>query len=95
MRGRRDDKSVCIVPSVETRARVDSRQRFDDHVVRQHTTCGNPGNPAPRTTTMPFNRLLLTGAAGGLGRLLRPRLKRLCADIACLRRGGSWRCRSR
>jgi uronate dehydrogenase len=29
--------------------------------------------PAPR-----FDRLLLTGAAGGLGRMLRPRLKRLC-----------------
>jgi uronate dehydrogenase len=37
----------------------------------------------------PFKRLLLTGAAGGLGRELRPRLKRLCevlrlSDIADL-----------
>ena len=29
----------------------------------------------------PFNRLLLTGAAGALGRQLRPRLKRLCATL--------------
>ena len=29
----------------------------------------------------PFNRLLLTGAAGGLGRQLRPRLKRLCHTL--------------
>jgi uronate dehydrogenase len=37
----------------------------------------------------PFERLLLTGAAGGLGRVLRPRLKRLCrvlrvSDIAAM-----------
>ena len=30
---------------------------------------------------MPFNRLLLTGAAGGLGRVLRPRLRRLCTTL--------------
>jgi len=40
--------------------------------------------PAP-----PFERLLLTGAAGGLGRVLRPRLRRLCrvlrvSDIAAM-----------
>jgi uronate dehydrogenase len=40
--------------------------------------------PAPA-----FERLLLTGAAGGLGRVLRPRLKRLCrvlraSDIAAM-----------
>lgn len=29
----------------------------------------------------PFDRLLLTGAAGGLGRQLRPRLKRLCSTL--------------
>ena len=29
----------------------------------------------------PFGRLLLTGAAGGLGRVLRPRLARLCATL--------------
>ena len=28
-----------------------------------------------------FRRLLLTGAAGGLGRVLRPRLKRLCTTL--------------
>ncbi len=33
------------------------------------------------STTMSFNRLLLTGAAGGLGRVLRPRLKRLCSTL--------------
>jgi len=30
---------------------------------------------------MPFNRLLLTGAAGALGRVLRPRLRRLCTTL--------------
>jgi uronate dehydrogenase len=30
---------------------------------------------------MAFDRLLLTGAAGGLGRVLRPRLKALCATL--------------
>ncbi|MEP7058357.1 MAG: NAD(P)-dependent oxidoreductase, partial [Caldimonas sp.] len=46
------------------------------------------------TPTPPFRRLLLTGAAGALGRELRPRLKRLCAtlrlsDIADLGRAGA------
>jgi uronate dehydrogenase len=41
------------------------------------------------TTTLRFGRLLLTGAAGGLGRVLRPRLKACCdrlrvSDIAPL-----------
>jgi uronate dehydrogenase len=31
--------------------------------------------------TAPFHRLLLTGAAGGLGRQLRPRLQRLCTTL--------------
>jgi uronate dehydrogenase len=35
-----------------------------------------PPDPAPR-----FDRLLLTGAAGALGRVLRPRLKPLCATL--------------
>jgi uronate dehydrogenase len=48
-----------------------------------------PATLLSRPTTMPFNRLLLTGAAGGLGRVLRPRLKRLCttlrvSDVAAL-----------
>ena len=45
-------------------------------------------NPPTRThmSTAPappvaFERLLLTGAAGGLGRVLRPRLKRHCATL--------------
>jgi uronate dehydrogenase len=43
----------------------------------------------PVLTSPPFERLLLTGAAGGLGRVLRPRLKRLCrvlraSDIAAM-----------
>ena len=53
----------------------------------------------------PFERLLLTGAAGGLGRVLRPRLKRLCrvlrvCDIAAMaprrpaRKSSSRRCRT-
>ena len=37
--------------------------------------------PASTFTPPPFRRLLLTGAAGGLGRVLRPRLKRLCLDL--------------
>ncbi|MCE9659916.1 MAG: NAD(P)-dependent oxidoreductase [Burkholderiales bacterium] len=46
----------------------------------------NPAAPA-------FDRLLLTGAAGGLGRVLRPRLKRLCrvlraSDIAAMEPAG-------
>jgi uronate dehydrogenase len=45
------------------------------------------------TTGVRFHRLLLTGAAGGLGRVLRPRLKRLCdvlrsSDIAELEPAG-------
>ena len=32
-------------------------------------------------TPITFQRLLLTGAAGGLGRVLRPRLKRYCASL--------------
>ena len=32
------------------------------------------------TTTLRFSRLLLTGAAGGLGQELRPRL-RACCDV--------------
>jgi len=34
-----------------------------------------------RTTTLHWNRLLLTGAAGGLGRVLRPRLKACCTTL--------------
>jgi len=33
------------------------------------------------TTTLRFRRLLLTGAAGGLGRVLRPRLKACCDTL--------------
>ena len=33
---------------------------------------------SPPGSAPPFGRLLLTGAAGALGRQLRPRLKRLC-----------------
>ena len=44
---------------------------------------------APASAPPTFDRLLLTGAAGGLGRVLRPRLKRLCrvlraSDIAAM-----------
>jgi uronate dehydrogenase len=46
-----------------------------------------PTSATPAASAPPFERLLLTGAAGGLGRVLRPRLKRLCrvlrlSDIA-------------
>jgi len=37
----------------------------------------SPPNPASIT----FGRLLLTGAAGGLGRVLRPRLKARCTTL--------------
>nr|HET7859528.1 NAD(P)-dependent oxidoreductase [Caldimonas sp.] len=40
------------------------------------TAAASPPLPAP-----PFQRLLLTGAAGGLGRVLRPRLARRCATL--------------
>lgn len=47
-----------------------------------------PASPST-ATHLPFERLLLTGAAGTLGRILRPRLKALCrtlrvSDIAAL-----------
>ncbi len=49
--------------------------------------------PAPTSAAPAFDRLLLTGAAGGLGRVLRPRLKRLCrvlraSDIAAMEPAG-------
>jgi uronate dehydrogenase len=50
--------------------------------------------PSPADSAAPtFARLLLTGAAGGLGRVLRPRLKRLCrvlraSDIATMEPAG-------
>jgi uronate dehydrogenase len=52
---------------------------------------------APSTTSVApprFERLLLTGAAGGLGRVLRPRLKRLCrvlrvSDVAAMDAAGA------
>ncbi|CAN5392780.1 NAD(P)-dependent oxidoreductase [soil metagenome] len=37
--------------------------------------------PVPGASSTPFGRLLLTGAAGGLGKELRPRLKKLCATL--------------
>ena len=52
------------------------------------STSAAPAAPAAR-----FDRLLLTGAAGGLGKVLRPRLKRLCrvlrvSDIAAMDTAG-------
>lgn len=49
----------------------------DDPVVRQLTTSDKPV-PTPAIV---FDRLLLTGAAGGLGRVLRPRLKPHCRTL--------------
>src|SRR5215218_7105286 len=51
----------------------------------------NPSSSEPAAPT--FERLLLTGAAGGLGQVLRPRLKRLCrvlrsSDIAAMAPAG-------
>jgi uronate dehydrogenase len=55
-------------------------------------------SPGPRAdaaepSSLVFERLLLTGAAGGLGKVLRPRLKRLCrilrvSDIAAMEPAG-------
>ena len=49
--------------------------------------------PAAPVAATPFGRLLLTGGAGGLGKVLRPRLKRLCrvlrvSDIAAMDAAG-------
>ena len=49
--------------------------------------------PQTMATGLRFPRLLLTGAAGTLGRMLRPRLKALCevlrvSDIAALAPAG-------
>ena len=48
-----------------------------------------PMTDTAATTTLRFSRLLLTGAAGGLGRVLRSRLKACCdvlrvSDLAAL-----------
>ena len=43
----------------------------------------------------PFDRLLLTGAAGGLGRVLRPRLRALARVLRVERRRRDGRCRRR
>lgn len=56
-------------------------------------TAPSSTSAAPATTAERFERLLLTGAAGGLGRVLRPRLKRLCrvlrvSDIAAMDAAG-------
>jgi uronate dehydrogenase len=52
-----------------------------DNIQLAATPATLPGHPFRAPTTMPFNRLLLTGAAGGLGHVLRPRLKRLCTTL--------------
>jgi uronate dehydrogenase len=51
-------------------------------------------SPTSAASGVHFDRLLLTGAAGGLGRVLRPRLKRLCrvlrvSDIAAMDAAGA------
>ena len=52
-------------------------------------TAASSTSAAPAALAARFGRLLLTGAAGGLGKVLRPRLKRLCrvlrvSDIAAM-----------
>ena len=54
------------------------RQLYDN---RQVTATGPPPVTTASTTTLRFRRLLLTGAAGGLGRVLRPRLKACCDTL--------------
>jgi uronate dehydrogenase len=55
-----------------------SARRFDEHrvVTTASTSSGQGASSPPR-----FERLLLTGAAGGLGRELRPRLRRLAGTL--------------
>ena len=51
----------------------------------------HPSEPAMHSeplTSLRFARLLLTGAAGNLGRELRPRLKRYCATLRLSHRSG-------
>lgn len=45
------------------------------------TQDATPATPAALPTQLRFGRLLLTGAAGNLGRQLRPRLKRWCDTL--------------
>jgi uronate dehydrogenase len=45
------------------------------------TASGSAANAPAATTALRLGRLLLTGAAGGLGRVLRPRLKAHCATL--------------
>lgn len=52
-----------------------------DAVVRQLTTWRNGTTSGSGLTSIRFRRLLLTGAAGGLGRVLRPRLKAVCDTL--------------
>jgi uronate dehydrogenase len=56
-------------------------------------TVPSPTSAASAAPAARFDRLLLTGAAGGLGQVLRPRLKRLCrvlrvSDIAAMAAAG-------
>jgi uronate dehydrogenase len=58
-------------------------------VIGEHCAMSTAVASAPVDTAPPFDRLLLTGAAGGLGRELRPRLKKIArhlrvSDIAAL-----------
>jgi uronate dehydrogenase len=58
-------------------------------VIGEHCAMSAAAASAPVVSAPPFDRLLLTGAAGGLGRELRPRLKKLArslrvSDIAAL-----------
>jgi uronate dehydrogenase len=60
-------------------------------VIGEHCAMSAAAASVPVASAPPFDRLLLTGAAGGLGRELRPRLKKLArclrvSDIAALER---------
>ena len=50
-----------------------NQYRYFTTVIRQPTTTMDP--PMTTTPAVRFNRLLLTGAAGGLGKVLRERLR--------------------
>ena len=51
-------------------------------ILRAECNVANPHSmSSPTTTSLRFSRLLLTGAAGGLGRVLRPRLKAYCETL--------------
>jgi uronate dehydrogenase len=66
---------------------IDSDRMTSPHEAAEGAPTAEPAAADPPVTGVRFGRLLLTGAAGGLGRVLRPRLRARCdvlrvSDIA-------------